>query len=101
MFGERLAKALHHTALNLSLMGKWVEDCADIERGYEFAELDLTSLGIYLHLGNLSTEGRDLNWIPREITACAGEPSSALLFCPSHQRRQLQASSIIHKKAAG
>src|SRR5262249_32754577 len=87
--------------LNLSLMCKWVEDCADVERGREFTKLDLTSLRIYLHLGHLSAKGRDLNRIPREVTACAGEPSSALLFRPCHQRRRIQGSPIIHKKAAG
>src|SRR5262249_3034781 len=101
MFGERLTNSLHYAALDLSLMCERVEDCADVMRGREFAELDLTSFRIYLDFGNLGAEGRDFHWIPREVTACAGEPSGALLLRPSHQRRQLQAASVICKKAAG
>src|SRR5262245_35107613 len=90
MLGERLTKALHDPAVNLSLMCERIEHRADILRSHKLAESDLARLRIDLYLGNLSTEGGHFNWYSWKVTASACKRNCTLLCCPSSECGQIQ-----------
>jgi hypothetical protein len=83
LFANGHAQPLQHAALDLALMGQRINDDGDIMEGAESPDLNLTTLFIYLHIGDHRLKDMlarsDPAWPVTWVAPCPLMPSSRMI----------------------